>query len=162
MTETPTPVEDGAPVETGDDPITRAATAIQDTRGSGRLPDGRFGRGNTAAVSHGLHSRRVSEAMAAHHAERVAEIRASRGGDVSPIEERLIVELARLEIFSESLGASLMAMSPKATKGSVTAALARYHSNIDRQARVAQMLGLDRVTRKVPTVADYMTGKVDA
>jgi hypothetical protein len=141
-----------------DDVVTQGAEAIAAVRGSGRLADGRFGAGNTAAVSHGLHSRRVAEAMAVHHAERVAEIRASRGGDVSPIEARLIVEMARLEIFSESLGNALMQMSPKATKGSVTAALQRYHANLDRHARLAAMLGLDRVVRTVPTVADYLKG----
>lgn len=122
----------------------RARTAIVETRGSGRLPDGRFGKNNGGALKHGLTSAKVKDAIAVYHRERVAEISESLGGDLSPIEARLVVEMARLEIFSESLGADLMGMSPKATKSAVAGALARYHANIDRHQRLASTLGLRR------------------
>jgi hypothetical protein len=101
----------------------------------------------------GLRSQQLLEQsdVAAWHREEVATIAADLGGadTLSAIKTRLVGELARVTLIAASLGDNVLTLGPLTGKGKTRAATLTYLQVLDRQVRLSQLLGLDRVARNV-------------
>lgn len=146
------------------DAFARARDAVAALRGQGRGPDGRVLPGNTIALKTGERSTRLwsEPEVAAWHRERVAELRADVGADVSQVKGALLESFARVELIEASLGENVFTHGPLTGKGRTRAALTALLGVVAQKTRLAQLIGLDRGVRQVPSVADYLAGKADA
>jgi hypothetical protein len=123
----------------------------------GRDESGRFRRGNTAALTHGLRSKQVQHGLllppgAALPAERAAAVLADLG-DVSTITRGLVHRYAHLELVAEWLEGNLLAQGALTTKGHRRAAVDAYLGVVDRLARLGSTLGLERRTKPVQSAS---------
>jgi hypothetical protein len=123
----------------------------------GRDESGRFRRGNTAALTHGLRSRQVQHGLllppgAALPAERAAAVLTDLG-DVSTITSGLVRRYVHLELLAEWLEGNLLAQGALTTKGHRRAAVDAYLGVVDRLARLGSTLGLERRTKPVQSAS---------
>ena len=114
---------------------------------------GRFLPGNLAALTHGQRSRQLLDvpALAEAHRARVEAIETDLGGaaQLSAVQLPLVSELARLQLITDSLGADVLGKGVLTGKGRTRAAVTVYLAVLDRQQRLAQLVGL-RTARAVP------------
>jgi hypothetical protein len=131
----------------------RAREAVAVLRGRGRRANGQAAPCNTLSLKTGLRSQQLLEQsdVAAWHREEVATIAADLGGadTLSAIKTRLVGELARVTLIAASLGDNVLTLGPLTGKGKTRAATLTYLQVLDRQVRLSQLLGLDRVARNV-------------
>jgi hypothetical protein len=110
---------------------------------NGRDARGRFVRGNTVATTHGAYSATVLAAADSEIAAKCAALAAEQG-EVSTLRRDLI----RRYIEAETLAAySLRVVERLGLHGRGTRVFATYQRLVDRQVRLARMLGLARATK---------------
>ncbi|MGH2436176.1 MAG: hypothetical protein ACRDFA_04190 [bacterium] len=110
---------------------------------NGRDSCGRFVKGNTAAVTHGACSATVLAAAEAEIVDKCAALAAEQG-EVSAIRRDLI----RRYVEAETLAAgALRVVEQLGLHGRGSRVFATYQRLVDRQVRLARMLGLARATR---------------
>ncbi len=135
-------------------------------RASGRDPaTGRWIAGCMPRVRTGSRTDRLLEvpALAVAHRERTDALTADLGGmsQLSAVQGPLVAELARLQLVTESLGADVLRHGVLTGKGRTRAAVTIYLQVLDRQQKLAALLGLER--RQKPSgpthLADYLEGQ---
>lgn len=138
----------------------QARAAVQRLKGRGRRVDGTFGEGNTGALKHGMTSLQLLDHpdIREWHQSRVSAICADLGGlgELSALQVGLVREVARLEVVVAALGDDLLEHGAITGKGATRAATNVWLAGLDRYARLAGQLGLQRRTRRVPSVAEFM------
>lgn len=126
--------------------------------------------GNVNALKTGSRSARVlagqmPEQAAALEAfeERVSAILSDLGGldVVSALAVEQVRQHARLELVSVYLWSNLQQQGPLTGKGRTRAALSAWLQVSDRLQRSAATLGLERKSRRIPTVEDYLRNAVN-
>jgi hypothetical protein len=135
----------------------------------GRQPGtGRFAPGNTARLVHGQRSRRGvlvlfpdARKFRAQVAEQEAAIVADLGGRaaLSTIALDTVRSYIEKTCIREYLGARLMQEGPLSPKGRQRALLTAYLAVSDRVLKLATTLGLDRKTKPVDDLTDYLKSK---
>lgn len=152
----------GATIEAEADstPALDVAAALEALRGSGRDPQsGRWLPGAFPRLASGRRSPRLwaQSELAGLLAERDAALVADYGGPegLSTAERSLVLELARLELLTEAAGDQLVQSGLHTSKGRVRSAASLWLSLLDRQARLAGQLGLQRRARPARTLADW-------
>jgi hypothetical protein len=149
-------------VSAHEEPATQPANADFSTlRDGGRDPEtGRWKAGNLAALKHGQRASTLLDVpeLAEAHRARVEAIETDLGGaaQLSAVQLPLVSELARLQLITDSLGADVLARGVLTGKGRTRAAVTVYLAVLDRQQRLAQLLGLSRRQRDVPDLASYL------
>jgi hypothetical protein len=141
-----------------------ARERIASMRGQGReAGTGQATHGNTLAMKTGEHSTRVwnDAEVSAWVRERVEQLRGDVGPTAGHVKHSLLETFARLELIEAAMWDNLTQHGMLTGKGRTRAALSAFAATADRKARLAGLIGLDRVARKVPTVQDYMTGGAD-
>ena len=111
------------------------------------------------ALKHGRHSRRLQEDAAPWRAAQVASIKEDLGQDVSTLKAHAIEQTGHVLVVLRFLGENLAAAGPLTGKGRTRAATTAYLQTLDRFMRLAQLLGLERVAKQVPSPADWIEGK---
>ncbi len=138
----------------------RAQEAVSVLRGRGRLENGRAGPGNTLNLKHGLRSKQLIQQpdIAAWHKEQVELITLDRGGDaeLTALQRASIREVARLEVILGALGEEILQHGVLTGRGKCRAATSVYLSVLDRFARLAATVGLERQARPVPSLSEYL------
>ncbi len=141
----------------------RAREAVAALRGHGRQSDGRAGPGNAMAVKTGLRSSLLLEQrdVAEWHREQVEAIHADLGGasELSSLQRASVREVARLEIILAALGDELIEGGVLTGKGAMRAATTTYLMVLDRFIKIAGVVGLQRQTKRVPSLAEVMNDK---
>src|SRR4051812_4542647 len=141
----------------------RARDAVSALRGHGRLSDGTMGVGNTVALKTGLRSKLLLEQpdIAAWHRDEVEAITTDLGGDaeLTTLARANIREAARLEVILAALGTELLEGGVLTGKGHMRAATTVYLQVLDRFTRLSQTLGLDRKSKRVPSLAEVLRGE---
>lgn len=136
-----------------------------------RTACGRFAPHNTAALKHGLRSKRVLEGQLPEQAEAAAALQereqaivADLGGHdaLSALAVGQVRQHGRLELVSEYLWNNLQQLGPLTAKGKTRAALSAWLQVQDRLHRSATALGLERRPKPAQTVADYLATEVQA
>lgn len=132
-----------------------AKAALTQLRRGGRASDGTFTAGNLGALKTGEHCDRLLEepALAAFHRDRVDAITKDLGGaaGLSTSSAQLVAELARVQLFTEALGENVMQHGALTGRGKTRAAVNVYLTLLERQVKLAQMLGLDRKQKELNT-----------
>lgn len=130
-----------------------AAVSVLVTRDS-RGPDGRFVPGNGAAVTHGARSEILLDHLAPARRELAARVRADLGldeQDAPATLDSMIGAFAEASLLRRALFAKLSTDGgPISAKGRVKAAVQVYFSALDREQRLAALIGLERKARPVP------------
>ena len=136
-------------------------------RASGRDPaSGRWIAGCMPRVRTGSRTDRLLEVpeLALAHRERTDALVTDLGGiaGLSVSAAALVAELARLQLVTESLGADVLRHGVLTGRGRTRAAVSIYLQVLDRQQKLAQLLGLER--RAKPTaqrIEDYIGGSAE-
>ncbi len=132
---------------------------------------GRFTVGNTLSLKHGARSARVKAALLPEQAEALAAlaekrigIENDRGGveGMAVIARDMVTRYIELDNVATWLSDNLQRHGALTGKGRQRAALTAYLGIVDRQVRLAQLLGLERKQKPVVSPLDYIDGKVDA
>lgn len=91
--------------------------------------------------------------VAEAHRARAEAITADLGGmsQLSAVQVPLVAELARLQLVTDSLGADVLARGTMTGKGRTRAAVTLWLTCVEKQQRLAQLLGLERRSRSLPT-----------
>lgn len=135
-----------------------------DPRAAGRDPvSGRFVAGNRHSLRHGLRSEKFHrELLAAARAsmrEHAQAIRADLGrDDVSRLKGDLIARYCELHVLADSLAAHVFASGPLTGKGRTRASTTTLLLLVDRLAKLAQSIGLERRQRAV-NLTEYLAAK---
>lgn len=152
----------GAAIEAEADsaPVLDVAALLDALRGTGRDPKtGRLLPGHAVNLRHGRRAPRLWAAgpLAAALAEREAAVVADLGGEpnLSAIERPLAREYARLSLLVEAAGERLTRDGLETTKGRARAAASLYGALLDRQTRLAAMLGLARRARPAASITEW-------
>jgi hypothetical protein len=145
------------------DPFLRAREAVAALRGRGRQPDGTAGVGNTLSLRTGLRSAQLLDQpdIAARHREQVEVISTDLGGasELSALQRASVREVARLEVILAALGDELLQGGVLTGKGHMRAATTVYLQVLDRFVKVASTVGLQRQAKRVPSLAEVLTGE---
>ncbi|MBZ0089160.1 MAG: hypothetical protein K8H90_02150, partial [Thermoanaerobaculia bacterium] len=127
-----------------------SSLVTRDARG----PDGRFVPGNGAAVTHGARSELLLDALAPARRELAARVRADLGldeQDAPATLDAMIGAFAEASLLRRALFVKLTsAGGPISAKGRVKAAVQVYFNALDREQRLAALIGLERKARHVP------------
>jgi hypothetical protein len=138
----------------------RARVAVTALRGRGRQPNGQAGPNNTLRLRDGLRSRQLIEQpdVAAWHTRQVEIITADLGGasELTALKSALVRELARLEVILSVIGDELQRTGVLTGKGKVRALTTLHLKVLDRFMKGAALLGLDRRSRQVSSLRDYL------
>lgn len=138
----------------------RARAAVTALRGRGRQPNGQAGPNNTLRLRDGLRSRQLIEQpdIAAWHMRQVEIITADLGGasELTALKSTLVRELARLEVILGAIGDELLQSGALTGKGKVRALTTLHLKVLDRFVKGAALVGLDRRSRQVPSLRDYL------
>ena len=135
--------------------------------GAGRCPRcGVWQPANFGALKTGLHTRRTIEtadALAAL-AEQRQEIERDRGGSdaLARVYRDLVGRYVETSALADTLGQQLVSMGIVTSKGRPRSILNAYLQVLDRQHRLALTLGLQRVARPVPTLAEYLAARAES
>jgi hypothetical protein len=128
-------------------------------------------KGNTRNLQHGLYSAAVqSGALTAlavqhvEHSEALERLVADRGGmdNVSVIELSLLKKIVVLDRISDHLAGHVLRDGVLSTKGRTRAAVVTYLSVVDRVARLASTLGLERKAKKVGDLESFLQARAVA
>jgi hypothetical protein len=149
-------------------------------RASGRGARGRFAAGNPygeptrfrsgqpgPALRHGgrasgLQQQLLDQAQA-FVSEKRGEIEADRGGPehLSRVSRDLIIRYVETSTIADWLGSNIVRFGALTGKGRQRAALSAYLQVLDRQLRLAQAIGLERRTKRVPTLDEWTAQLAD-
>ena len=126
----------------------------------------RFQPGNTKAWKDGSRSKRTlslelpeqAEARAAL-GERVETIARDLGGreSLSQVAVGMVERHAKLELVADYLFSNIQRLGPLTGKGHTRAALTNWLQVVDRLQRSAVTLGLERRSKRVPSLAEVMS-----
>lgn len=152
----------GASIETEADSTAAldVAAVLAAVRADSRDPvTGRFRPGGMPRLQHGRRAPRLWTAgpLAEVLAEREAGVVADLGGveNLSAVERPLAREYARLDLLVEAAGDRLIRDGLETAKGRARAAASLYGALLDRQTRLAGMLGLSRRARPAASLATW-------
>ena len=127
---------------------------------------GRFVTGNVAAGKTLARSAHFWEAVGAAKRELVEQLQADFAavdGDAVTTQLGLIDAYAEIRLFRASMFLRMVQLGgPVTTKGKARALYSSYLSALDRETRLAQVLGLERKTARVQTLEECLEGSVDA
>jgi hypothetical protein len=127
------------------------------TRDHGRFVRGRPGPAlKTGAYSQLIRSGEYAgsrELLAASREELYAEL----GGDLPAVKRSMADAFVELGAVRDYLGGRLAVEGPLTTKGYTRALLSAYLSVIDRQVKLAQLLGIERKAKPVPSLAEVLS-----
>jgi hypothetical protein len=168
--QTPAPpqaIADSTGYDTAVTPLSRQDEPFAEIPASGRDSRGRFLAGHPGpALRHGMRSRLVatgalaSPDLLAELAAQRAELEADQGGadGLSVTRRNLIPRYVELNAILDHLAERLLTEGPITAKGRTRAALSAYLAALDRQVRLAQLLGLERRARGVESMSihDYV------
>lgn len=140
----------------------RAREAVSALRGAGRLANGQAGPGNTLNLRTGLRSDQLVQQpdVASWHREQVDAISTDLGGDaeLSALQRATVREVARLEVILAAPGEELLAGGVLTPKGAMRSATTIYLQVLDRFVKVAATVGLQRRTKRVPSLEEVLRG----
>ena len=108
-----------------------------------RGPDGRWQKGAMPRVKHGLRMAPDHPALAPLLVARESAILVDLGHDLSAVEAGIVKELARVMLLVEAAGEALIACGLLTGKGSARAMVGVYQSLLDRQVKLASMVGAE-------------------
>lgn len=143
----------------------REGAPLGDLPASGRDTRGRFTPGNLAAMTHGGRSMQVAAGVLPSQAdamavlgEREAAILADLGGVdvISTIKRGAVTRHCRWELIEDYCWRDIATKGISTTKGHTRATVSLLLQVQDRLHRSAQLLGLDRQARPVPSVNDLL------
>jgi hypothetical protein len=139
---------------------------LERLRNDDRNAAGQFTPGHFRNLKHGLRSARLWSASPLRElvAEREAGILSDVGGDanVSRVERPLVREYARLDVLVEAAGERVIRDGLETTKGKARAAATLYLALLDKQLRVAGVLGLSRRARPATSaIAEWAAKAVE-
>jgi hypothetical protein len=129
---------------------------------SGRDARGRAKKGNLLAMRHGGRSVQVRLALMDERRAALSETRTAiindMGGaeNVGTLKANLIARYLETNLIAEWLGGNLMVDGVLTTKGRTRAAATLYLQVLDRLHRLTTALGLERRSKQVPTLAEYL------
>ena len=135
--------------------------------GNGRAVSGQFLPGNTAALKHGRRSERHVERLKDQAGEAIAEQReqiiADLGGvdGMSRIQADLVGRYTTASCLLVWMEIELVAKGPLTSKGSRRALHNAYVQQLSQCLKLANLLGLKRVPKSVPTLAQVLSGAAD-
>lgn len=125
-------------------------------------PDGQFAQGNTTALTTGARSPRSGPELFPQRAalllEREQAILSDLGGEaqVSTTRRELVTRFVQASAIADSLADDFITHGVLTAKGRARRSVATYLSVLDRLHRFAGVIGLERQTRRVPTLADAL------
>ena len=136
----------------------------QIARSDGRDQRGKFAPGNVAALKSGAHSEQVrsevlqSEQAQAALADRRAVVEADLGGsgELSSVKRDMVRRYCELDALANWFVERLLAKGPLTTADRTRQMLGSYLQVLDRQYRLATLVGLERRAKKAPTVRELM------
>jgi hypothetical protein len=113
---------------------------------------------------HGGRSERVLQALLPEQADIQAAMAAWRqeiltdlgGAETSRVQRDLLDTYLQVSALVSFLGAHVVAQGPLTPRGKTAARFNAFLAAADRQQRLAQALGLERRSKTVPTLSDYM------
>jgi hypothetical protein len=119
---------------------------------------GRFVAGNRAAVTHGLRATKYLEQLKAEASdvlrERRETLQRDLGGELGLVKADSADAYLVTVLLTESLAQNLLAHGVLTPKGKTRAAMSAFLQVLDRQVKLATLLGLERRTKPVdPLVA---------
>lgn len=121
---------------------------------------GQFARGCPGPnLKHGRYSAFVRSGSATGQQDALAAARVElRGelGDVGVVKGSLAHRFVELSAVGDYLGGRLEAEGPLTTKGRQRALLTAYLSVVDRQVRLAQVLGVNRIAPPAPSLTEVL------
>lgn len=121
---------------------------------------GRFTHGNTAALVHGARSKQASALQAPLREAIVQQVYADLGADENSLPATvrgLIGRYAETTLLADAYMCFLQEQGgPIGTRGRQRSAMSGYLAVVDRQLKLAQLIGLERKARKIDTVADLV------
>ena len=142
------------------EPALDVAAVLDALKRGGRDPvTGQFVAGHVVNLRHGRRAPRLWAAGPLREAlaEREAAVLADLGGapNLSAVERPLVREFARLALLVEAAGERLIRDGLESSKGRTRAAASLYAALLDKQMRLASMLGLQRRARPAASLADW-------
>jgi len=143
------------------------ATISKNRRRTGRKRKGPDYRANAATrrvyLTTGVESRWLRDglldrrsAVGKVHAARVEELRAHVGGDPTATQRSLIDQAARLKLLGDICFAELVRVGPLLKNGQPSGPLAGYLKAVREERACLLLLGLERRTRPVPDLSEYL------
>jgi hypothetical protein len=118
---------------------------------------GRFTRGNTAALVHGARSKQASALQAPLREAIISQVITDLGGDTSVLPTtilRLVDRFAETSLLCDAYMLFLQEQGgPIGTRGRQRAAVSGYLACLDRQMKLAQLIGLERRTKDISTMS---------
>ena len=139
------------------DPVREAVDSL--TSRPSRDVSGRYVGGNTAAVTTGARSELLWAALAPAKRELVERVKADRGvnGDAAETMLGLVDGYAEARLFRQSMFIRLVDLGGVVTtKGKARALYTAYLSALDRETKLAGLIGLERRSKHVASVGDIM------
>ena len=127
--------------------------------------------GNRASFKHGGRSAQVRGALLPEQAERFARLAERRqaieqdlgGADaLSQIGRDLVTRYLETSTIAEFLAGVLVANGPLTPRGRARSALNAFLQVLDRQHRLALALGLERRSKRLPSLHDYLDERAAA
>jgi hypothetical protein len=90
-----------------------------------------------------------------------AQVIADRGGldNLSAVEQGFVRRLAELETVARLLASDLAARGVLTAKGRVRGVYVQWLATLDRWAKYAERVGLERRAKPVPTIAEYLDAR---
>jgi hypothetical protein len=131
----------------------------------------RFQLDNTKSLRKGNRSARVARGAMPEQAEALAALAEHRqyvendlGGaaQLSRLQRDLVSRYLECVLVANYLGDNLQRLGPLTGKGRTRAAMTAYLQALDRQVRIAQLLGLARVARPGQTLEGYLAASKTA
>lgn len=134
----------------------------------GRDVRGRFTLGNTAALVHGGRSQRVAAGLLPEQAEARALMREREqaivrdlGGDLSQVKADMVTRYLETALIADFLADNIARHGALTGKGRTRAAVTAYLQVLDRQHRLALLLGLERRQKRAVSLADVLAQHED-
>ena len=131
---------------------------------------GRYAPGNTAQLRHGLRSARARQALLPGQEVQLAalsELRAELYADLGGIDALGVVKkdaarrFLELTVVADTLVTNLLHDGIISPKGRQRAALSAYLSVVDRLTKLSTLLGLERKTKRVETIDDFLRARAE-
>jgi hypothetical protein len=133
---------------------------------AGRDAAGRFRPDNRAALVHGGRSRQASTLQAPLREQIRTRVLSDLGADANALTATmsgLVDRFAETSLLCDAYFTFLQDQGgPIGTRGRQRAAVAGYLAALDRQMKLASMIGLTRRATRVPTLAEYLEQKRSA
>jgi hypothetical protein len=152
--------EQEAEIATASQPPTDSADPTEQIEPSGsdlRDARGRFAVGNTASLIHGGRSRQASALQAPLREELRRGVIADLGGDERALPRTLLQLVDRFcetSLLADAYFTWLQDQGgPIGTRGRQRAAVSGYLAALDRQTKLAQLIGLERRARNVASLS---------